>query len=324
MTGPLERDAAMPVRLRKLSARFRRRRDHLTGIAPIYKVSFDGSPELIGTGFWVTEHGHLVTARHVIEDNIGPNGVDRGPIYAIQTLRTRNVVVRVLRRSDMHDKFDLALSETQACDDSEEERTEPLPMTLVEPAVGHSIYTHAFLSPDQNFSSEKYMGMSTATFDGAFAIPVLGLTYELSFMARVGRGYVKQIFETLRDRVMLPFPCFESDVPVYGANSGGPVLDERGRICAINCSSFQGAAASFHIPLRAILDLRASDVELIPEDPVPRNRSVFELGLSRRAMFHPTLPKAFVPLVARMLLWPYHVWLDAESWVRWHFRRARR
>jgi hypothetical protein len=32
------------------------------GIAPIYKVYLGGEAQLIGTGFWITEAGHLITA----------------------------------------------------------------------------------------------------------------------------------------------------------------------------------------------------------------------------------------------------------------------
>lgn len=84
--------------------RQRRVADGLTGIAPIYKVSVDGKAELIGTGFWITEKGHLITAWHVIADNIGDDGIDRGPIYAVQTLADRKLVVRMLLKSCQNNK----------------------------------------------------------------------------------------------------------------------------------------------------------------------------------------------------------------------------
>jgi hypothetical protein len=76
--------------------------DGITGIAPIYKVSLEGNVDLIGTGFWITEKGHLITAWHVIADNISKDGEDGGPIYAIQTYADRGVVPRVLRKSYQH------------------------------------------------------------------------------------------------------------------------------------------------------------------------------------------------------------------------------
>src|SRR5437763_14212246 len=86
--------------------------DGITGIAPIYKVSLEGKADLIGTGFWITEKGHLITAWHVIADNIGDDGQDRGPIYAAQITSDSRIVLRVLRKSDKHPEYDLAYSET--------------------------------------------------------------------------------------------------------------------------------------------------------------------------------------------------------------------
>jgi hypothetical protein len=268
------------MRLKKLNRR-KTLKQGLAGIAPIYKVSFEGEATLIGTGFWITETGHLITAWHVIEDNIGADGVDRGPIYAMQALGGGAAIPRVLRKSHQHKLFDLALSETLVLGGPYANRTQPLPMTLDEPKIGDPLFTHAFLSRDQKFNDDKYKGISTASFDGLMAIPDLGLTYELSFQAREGFGHLTAIFNEARDRVLLPFPCFQSDIPLYGANSGGPVFDKKGRICAVNCTSFAGETISFHMPLKGILELGARDIEFVPEDPVPRWRTVTELGFGK-------------------------------------------
>jgi len=54
----------------------------LTGIAPIFRIDLDSrTAVLVGTGFWVTSVGHLVTAWHVMAENIGMTGIDRGPIF---------------------------------------------------------------------------------------------------------------------------------------------------------------------------------------------------------------------------------------------------
>jgi len=283
------------MRLKKLN-RSKALKQGLAGIAPIYKVSFEGEAKLIGTGFWITETGHLITARHVIEDNIGEDGVDRGPIYAMQALSGGVAIPRVLRKSHMHEIFDLALSETLVLGGPHAHPTRPLPMTLDEPKIGDPLFTHAFLSRDQQFNDEKYQGISTSGFDALMAIPDLDLTYELSFQSRTGFGRLTAIFKEARDRVLLPFPCFQSDIPLYGANSGGPVFDKKGRICAVNCTNFAGEDVSFHIPLKGILGLVARDIEFVPEDPVPRWRTVTELGLARRAPFYPPLEQVFFTL----------------------------
>lgn len=307
------------MRLRQL--RGKGLNDPLVGTAPIFKISLEGSAQLIGTGFWVTTHGHLITAWHVIQDNIKKDGVDEGSICAIQTLRDRTLVVRPLRKSDKHDTFDLALSETVAPSD-EAPPTIPHVLTLDEPPLGSRVHTHSFLAPDQDFSGERNPGMSTFTFRGEGLIPEYQLRFDVSYMARVGFGTVTEHFPDGRDAVMLPFPCFQSDMPVYGANSGGPVFDEKGRVCAINCTSYEGTDISFHVPLKGALELWVRDIEFIPEDPTARLRSVFELGLAKRIPFDPPLSKVFFPLPLRMLLWPYHRFLDWWAGLRWRLHKA--
>jgi hypothetical protein len=297
--------------------------DGIIGIAPIYKVSLAGRADLIGTGFWVTEKGHLVTAWHVIADNIGDEGEDEGPIYAIQTFADRRIVPRVLRKSCQHRLYDLALSETEGPDGYDADRTWTFSMTMIEPRVGDAVGTYSFLSCDQTFDGEKHDGISTDTFAGTFGIPNLNRIYQLKFMARINRGKVQEVFPDGRDRVIMPFPCFRSDIPIYGANSGGPVFDREGRVAGINCTSYEGQDISFHMPLKGILDLWARDIEFIPEDCTPRNRTVFEMGLAQRVCFHPPLSKCFLPLWARILLRPYHFYLDLAAWARWKLMAGR-
>lgn len=293
--------------------------DPVVGTAPIFKLAPGGVFQLIGTGFWITSQGHLITAWHVIEDNIGKDGVDQGPILAIQTLLDRTIVFRSLKQSIRHKTFDLALSETAP--ESTAPPTIPHVMTLEDPAVGARIHTHSFLDPRQDFSNEKVGGVSTFTYHGEGFIPERDLHFNFDYMARVGVGKVVERFPAGRDSVMLPFPCFQSNMPIYGANSGGPVFDEKGRVCGINCTSYEGADISFHVSLEGVLKLTARDIAFIPEDPTPRRRSVFEMGLAKRIPFDPPLIKVFVPLYIRLLIWPYHRWLDLRAALHWKLRQ---
>lgn len=296
--------------------------DPLAGTAPIFKICPDGSAQLIGTGIWLTTNGHLLTAAHVVDDNVGPDGVDLGLICAIQTLPDRRFLCRAFRRTDKHARFDLALTETVAPQGMEGVSTIPHMLTLEEPLRGARVHTHAFLSPEQDFTGERYPGITTFRFEGEGMIQETSQTFAVRYMARVGFGHVTDHFPEARDAVMLAFPCFQSDIPIYGANSGGPVFDHKGRVCGINCSSYEGSDISFHVPLKEVLSLRMQDVELIPEDPVPRRRSVMELGLASRIGFNPSLRKTFVPWYCRLLLWPYHQWLDARARFRWESRQV--
>ncbi|WP_056176874.1 serine protease [Lysobacter sp. Root604] len=296
--------------------------DPLAGTAPIFKICPDGTAQLIGTGIWLTTSGHLLTAAHVIDDNIGPDGVDIGPICAVQTLPDRRLLCRAFRRTDKHTRFDLALTETVAPQGMEGVATIAHMLTLEEPPCGARVHTHAFLSPEQEFTGERYPGVTTFRFEGEGRILETSQTFAVRYMARVGFGHVTGNYPEARDTVMLPFPCFQSDMPIYGANSGGPVFDHKGRVCGINCSSYEGSDISFHVPLKEMLSLWMQDVELIPEDPVPRRRSVLELGLAKRIGFDPPLRKILFPWYYRLLLWPYHQWLDACARFRLELRQA--
>ncbi|MEO8000663.1 MAG: trypsin-like peptidase domain-containing protein [Arenimonas sp.] len=295
--------------------------DPLVGTAPIFKLGVDGSTRLIGTGFWVTTVGHLITAWHVIEDNIGKDGVDEGPIFAIQTLLDRKLITRTFRKSDKHETYDLALTETTEPFDGSPP-TIPHVLTLDEPRLGSRIHTHSFLSPDQEFSGERRLGISNFTFRGAGLNEAFKQKFDISYMSRIGFGIVTDLYPDGRDSVMLPFPCFQSDMPIYGGNSGGPVFDEKGRICGINCSSFGGSDISSHMALKGVLELRARNIEFIPEDPVARQRTVFELGLAKRVIFQPSIAKVFFPLYWRILLWPYQKWLGLWDSLRWKLHEA--
>lgn len=297
--------------------------DHLPGLAAIYRISFSGEASLIGTGFWITEKGHLITAWHVIQDNIGADGVDVGPIYAMSMSPERVHSPRCLRKSFRHPKFDLALSETMVADDSRSVLTHPLPMTLEEPSVGAEVFTHAFVAANQPFFKGAYPGFTSSRFTPTLWAPDLDLTTELDYMTRMETGHVREIFTRARDSVMLPFPCFQSDIPIYSANSGGPVFDVKGRICGVNCSSYEGTDISFHIPINAVLELFARDIELIPEDPVPRARSLLELGLARRARFEPPLVNVFFSPSQRFLLRPIHFFMEVLAWIRWWIGQSR-
>jgi hypothetical protein len=93
----------------------------------------------------------------------------------------------------------------------------------------------------------------------------------------------------MHDRVMLPFPCIQTDVPIHGGNSGGPLFDIRGRICAVHCTSFGGNDITFHVPIEGVLELRARTESLGLKDSTRKNFSLIELAVDRRVAFDPPI-----------------------------------
>jgi Trypsin-like peptidase domain len=268
--------------------------------------------ELIGTGFWVTKVGHLVTAWHVVEENIGPDGADRGPIFAIQTFPDRSVAVRNFSKTDKHPDFDLALSETVAAPSHVERATSPIAMSLDDLRIGEPVFSFAVVAHDQPFEGEGLPGVTTAVFSGEFSSDPITKWAPVKFAVRLSLGNVTTIFEKMRDRVMLPFPCIQTDVPIYGGNSGGPVFDLRGRICAVNCTSFGGSDIAFHIPIQGVLHLRTRAQSLDIEDSSSEQRSILQLAASGTILFDPPMLDAD-RFTRSLLRW---LWYAAKCLVR--------
>lgn len=273
------------------------RPDLLVGIAPVFRVDPDtGEAHLIGTGFWATTVGHLITAWHVVAENIGSKGADRGPIFAIQTFPDRSIAVRNFVKTDRHPVFDLALSETIAAPPQPSQATYPLTMALDDVRVGDPVFSFAVLASDCNFDLEKWPGETIARFSGTLLSKTLPQSATVQFAVRQSFGYVSQVFETMRDRVMLPFPCIQTDVPIYGANSGGPLFDAQGRVCAVHCTSYEGADIAFHVPIQGILQLRLRAQSVDIADPARNQFSIGELAAAGKIPFDPPMLDIRTPL----------------------------
>jgi hypothetical protein len=62
---------------------------------------------------------------------------------------------------------------------------------------------------------------------------------ELNDKPTTSAGEITQIFPDGRDKVMLPFPCFEIRARFDSGMSGGLVIDEEGALCGLICASLQ-------------------------------------------------------------------------------------
>lgn len=267
--------------------------DLLTGVAPVFRIDLEsGEAKLIGTGFWVTKLGHLVTAWHVVEENMGRDGVDRGPIFALQTFPDRTFAIRNFSASDQHPIFDLALSETVAAPPAGERMTSPISMSRDELHIGEPVFSFAVSADDQAFENEKLPGVTAFRFSGEIYAAEVPVKAPVRFAVRLSFGKVEEIFPTMRDRVVMPFPCVQTDVPIYGGNSGGPLFDIRGRIRAVHCTSFAGSNVAFHVPVQGVMDLQTSAASMGIDESKRINRSIGELAIEKKILFDPPLLNA--------------------------------
>ena len=72
------------------------------------------------------------------------------------------------------------------------------------------------------------------------AFPIDGASSTAVMHCYVSSGVVSAIYQGGRDRVMMPWPCFEVDCPTPGGMSGGPVCDESGHLIGLLSTSVGG------------------------------------------------------------------------------------
>lgn len=270
--------------------------DLLQVIAPIFRIDLaSGKPQLIGTGFWITEVGHLVTARHVVDENL-VGAEDRGPIFAVQTFEDRSTAVRNFVQSDLHPVLDLALTKTAASPGNPERPTRPVTMSIDVFDLGDEVFSFAVLSDAKVFENEASPGITTARFKGRLHCAELAITSDVGFAVRLSFGNITEIFHKRRDATIYPYPCVQSNVPIYGGNSGGPLFDMRGCVRAVSASSYEGTDISFHIPVYCALVLQTSSASMGMEDSAEPRWSIGELGASQRLKFSPPLLDLHRPL----------------------------
>ena len=263
-------------------------RDLLPSIAPIFRIDLNKKIAcLIGTGFWISQQGHLVTAKHVIQDNIDGKGNDKGPIFAVQTRSDRSIICRGLSSSDIHPLFDLALAETYI-PGGVSEQTQPLPISLDFLDVKDAVCSFAVFSYDQIYENPAE-GFTYIKFTGSLCTEYVNNVLTIQFAIGFSFGEVEAIFEEKRDSVMLPFPCIETSVRIYGGNSGGPLINSCGRVCGIHCSSYDRQNISYHVPSHGLLSLRVTTKSLGIEDGYSKFRSLMELALNQKLDCSPPL-----------------------------------
>lgn len=200
-------------------------------------VEFEGwQLYVIGTATLVA--GHVaITARHVLDYAVRTFGAKKnsdmevevdgyalrlyqvlpGPIYRIWNVHTAwpcSSDIAVLH---------LGLWRTTIPDEKIEWKQPRL--RVLPPPVGQKVVA---------FGYRESKVMVTESSDGTHHI-------ELNDRPTTSIGTIRQVYPAGRDRVMLPFPCFEVEARFDPGMSGGMVLDESGSLCGLICATLQNS-----------------------------------------------------------------------------------
>ena len=99
----------------------------------------------------------------------------------------------------------------------------------------------------ERISCIGYPQSSVIETDGTYA--------KLEIRPHTSCGLVQAVYPEYRDRGMLKFPCFEFESYLIGGMSGGPIFNEAGELCGLNCSSHDGQPISYGVSLWPIMGM---------------------------------------------------------------------
>lgn len=230
--------------------------DIMTCIFPLLRCYGSGEYVGIGTGCFISQRGIFVTAKHVVE-SVNELDETEGSIIVGVHLNAdgKTGTLRGIERVFLHDSADIAIGIMKQRDISETMiiYNRKLPISLFWPNVNEKVYSITFpetlvipqlkekYSP--NFVPQALPGRDTK--DKALILPSPFESW----------GAIKRLYPFGRDRVMLPGPCFETDLQVYRGSSGGPVFSINGAIIGVVSTGYDDVQISYITPISEIIDI---------------------------------------------------------------------
>lgn len=116
-------------------------------IFAILKQNPDTKWDLIGTGFFVTNNGIFITAKHVLLDVLDEDGNQLYPIAIFQFLPDNTYLIRKVIRCTVNDNADVGVgicAEMKNNKTGELLRNKVLTITNEQPTIGEPVFTYAY------------------------------------------------------------------------------------------------------------------------------------------------------------------------------------
>lgn len=235
-----------------------------SGILPVCKQLSPGRVAVVGTGFYITRYGLFATAKHVLEAlvNWHTRTVDYGFVLHYEPpalMRLRNITSATFSTNT-----DVAIGQAENRFRGSDGTVPPNlrgRLSLSSPAPGEQLITYAY--PENE----------VLDFTDPAGRPTLrGDYFDGTFLRNIQPS----------ERPYVPYPHFETSLPVRSGASGAPVFDSRGSIVGIACRSWEFLAEpdlqhlSSVIPMSYFLPLEVGCAQIPPgsweESQTPPNR----------------------------------------------------
>jgi len=201
----------------------------------------DGQVNPIGTGFTIAPDGLMMTAVHVIQEALKGVAIKRngdGTVEHVLEFYALYITSKTHGENNEHTPGGL------------------LPIQRVWYSPELDIGFCAVTSPIIDGEALKYPIFKLSPGLPKVGENILGFGYHSMKGTNVGkgkdgkvmieysqdtaftRGNIVEVFPIKRDHAMLPFPCFHTNARFEPGMRGGPVINERGNVCGVICSSF--------------------------------------------------------------------------------------
>lgn len=188
---------------------------------PLITHDDTGRWRVIGTGFYISDTGFFVTARHVVED-VFREGKQISPLVILHLSSESGLFgpsefqLRPIRQCWLGEPADVALGIAAPVTNKitgKELTNWAWTLSLKPEAVGNLVSTYAF--PNHL---------------------VLENGRRIKFAPETYTGSILEIGD-FRDTVRMPFPYLQVDLRIHGAASGGPITSNGG-VVGVNCSEY--------------------------------------------------------------------------------------
>jgi hypothetical protein len=258
-----------------------------TGVVPILKEVGERRLVVIGTGFYVTRYGLLITAKHVLEDLMADDGTSLVQSFVCHLVGDGDIHFRRIRMAHLLIDADIGIA--QADNFLESAPFNPLQnlratLSTQFPVEGEALTTYAY--PENEILD----------FNRKDKIPEIRGDY---FQG----GFLR--FVENPEHPFLRFPYFETTVEIRSGASGGPVFNSQGQVIGVNCRGwdFRGGEheanpLSYIVPISNILNINVDlfmlpkvswEAMQIPEARKGKVLSGFELAKYGHMLFMPPL-----------------------------------
>lgn len=230
-------------------------------IFPIIRSYADGRIDLLGTGFFISPDGLFASARHVLDAPF--DRVSGKQVFAIAMVHfheAESYFIRPILRCARHPIADLAVGVVAPMtrnSDGAPLRNKVVTLNIDTVDCGSEVMTFAY---------PRYESRMT---EGGQIFNVMPGFYN---------GKLVEHFPTGRDRVMLPGPCYRTNMAIHHGASGGPVFSRGGMAFALNSTGVDGTEDSYISSIGGVLDLSIDDVAI--GNQKPRSVSVREMALA--------------------------------------------